>query len=123
MEVLFLLLVLKATLAADRELIVFHADVDVFFVEPGNFQVQGQIVLVFVDVDCRHKACGHELIVAAASEVLEEAVHLALKTAELPEGLPASDVSHGSVLLRMKSWPLDGPQSLMRLSAQRNHKI
>jgi len=50
-EVLFLLLLLELTLAVHGQDIVLHANIDVLLLDPGNFDVQRDMVLVLVNID------------------------------------------------------------------------
>src|SRR5579883_1131966 len=71
--VLFFLFLLELALAVYGQDIVFDADIDVLLVDPRNFDFQGDVVLVFVDVDGRGKAgAGQGLLAALGSEGLAE---------------------------------------------------
>jgi len=57
-EVLLFLFLLDLALAMDGEGIALDADINVFFVDAGDFKLQRDVVLVFVDVHGRCEAGG-----------------------------------------------------------------
>src|SRR6202035_1338568 len=95
--VLFLLFVLDLALAVNREDVVLNADIDIFLIDSRNFDLQSNLVLVFVDVDGRGKAgCGKGLVAATfAVGLAEQAVHAVLQGGKLAERLPTGKYGHG----------------------------
>src|SRR5215469_479944 len=90
--ILFLLVLFELALAVDGQVVVFHANVDILLIDPGHFDLQSDVVVVFVDIDSgRENAGGQRLFPAWLSKVLlEQTVHLILQGVELTERIPTS---------------------------------
>src|SRR4029077_11503540 len=52
-EILFFLFLLELTLAVHGEGVVLDADVEVFLIDPRDFDLQVYGVLIFIDIHCR----------------------------------------------------------------------
>ena len=65
MKVLLFLVLVEPALAADGESIVLNADIDVFFVNAGHFDFQGDVVFVFVDIHRRCEIAGRQRLFRA----------------------------------------------------------
>ena len=73
--------------------IAFDADIDIFLVNPRDFHLQSNGVLVFVDVHRRGEAGGGQrLFRTFGAERLTEktvhAIHAVLQTGKLTDGFP-----------------------------------
>src|SRR5207302_9777312 len=101
--VLFFLLFFDFALAVHSEGVALDADVDVFLVDSGHFDLERDLVLVFVDVDGGGEARSGQSIIAVCASVgfAERAVDAVLQGGELTEGLPAGKYGHGKSSFRI----------------------
>src|SRR5258708_31096 len=99
--ILFFLFLLDLALAVNGEGIVLQANVDVFLADPRTFDLQSNVVLVFVNVNGGGEAgCGQGLIPAAfVIRLAEKAVHTVLQRRKLAERLPTGKYGHSFLLL------------------------
>src|SRR2546428_4327022 len=81
MKVLLLLVLLEPALAADGERIVLNSDIDVFFVNARHFNLQRNVVFVFVDVHRRCEIAGGQRLVRTfgAERLTGNTVHAVLQ--------------------------------------------
>ncbi len=93
MEILFLLLLLELALAPNGERIVLDADVQIFLLHSRNFELQDDLVLVLVDIDCGNEGCRGDgfILTLAAIEFLIQRVHAVLQSEHVTEWVPTSD--------------------------------
>src|ERR1035441_5650055 len=90
MEVLLLLLGLELALALNCQCVVFHADIQVLFVDTRNFKLQHDLLRIFIDIDRRHKT-GSSHRVASVVQVAEKGVDSILQCNNLSKWVPTSD--------------------------------
>src|SRR5260370_19070704 len=89
--IVFVDLVTELPFTADSQGIVLHSDVNVLLLYLRQISLHHQLVLGFVDIDCRSPACQLRLAGSASSEaILEQAVHLFVKRIQTAKGFPAS---------------------------------
>src|ERR1700686_4567612 len=89
MEVLFLLFLLEFAFALDRQSVVFHADIDVAFVNARNFQLDDQALLVLINVNRGDKTARRQLFLTVRFGKISE------KAREFAEGVNTSNQGHG----------------------------
>src|SRR4051812_41708751 len=83
---------LEIPLAANRQRVVFQADINVLLLDARNLEFQRNFVLVFVDVHGGNKAASRgQFVLARAAVVLKQAVDAILQCCELTERIPTSD--------------------------------
>src|SRR5438093_12575954 len=81
MKVLLLFVLLEPALAADGERIVLNTDIDFFFVNARHFDLQRNVVFIFVDVHGRCEIAGGQRVVRTfgAERLTENTVHAVLQ--------------------------------------------
>src|SRR5208337_342755 len=97
-EVLFFLFLLELAFAVHGQSVVLDADVDVLLVDSRHFDLQGDVVLVLVDVDGRSK-CGRGqrfILPFRQTGIAEQTVHAVLQGDELTEWIPTRNHGHDS---------------------------
>src|SRR5580658_6990913 len=85
--VLFFLILFELALAVHSQSVVLDADIDILLVNARDFDLQRNVVLVFVDIDgWRERAGGQGLILAfGVIRIAEKTVHAVLQSTELAE--------------------------------------
>src|SRR5690242_997590 len=93
MEVLLLLLRRELALSADGKIAAFHLDVQIFLFNARDFELQDQLMFVFVDIDRGRKAgSGQRLtVILTAAIVLKERIEPVLQGNDFTEGIPTND--------------------------------
>ena len=79
MEVLFLLVLLEFALAFHGQSVVFHANVQVLLFHAGDFELQNDLLGVFIDIDSRHKAGSRQGAVSFV-HLAERRIHAILQS-------------------------------------------
>src|ERR1035437_116132 len=83
--VLFFLIRLELALAVHGQCVVLDADVDILLVDSRHFDLQGDVVLVLVDVDGRSKCGRGQRFILPFRPTGEQAVHAVLQGDKLTE--------------------------------------
>src|SRR4030095_4830879 len=94
--VFLFLFLLQLTLAVYGEGVVLNANINVSLVDARDFNLQGDVVLVFVDVHWRRKTGGRQRLLRArrwAVQLTEKTVHLVLQC-----GGATERILNGSIL-------------------------
>src|ERR1700722_4666460 len=100
--VLFLLFLFDLALAVHGQRVVLDADIDVFLIDSWHFDLQGDTVLVFVNIDGRGKSRTGQSLVAASlvKGVTEQAVHPVLQGGDFAEWFPTGKNGHSKSSFR-----------------------
>src|SRR5580692_3716163 len=106
-EVLFFLFLLELAFAVHGQGLVFDANIDVLLVNSRDFDLQRDVVLVFVYIHWRRKGAGGQRLILRVSierisekpvhPVLQSPVHPVLQSSELTNGLPTGQNGHNSI--------------------------
>src|SRR6266446_4934707 len=89
--VLFFFFLLDLALTVDGEGIVLNADIDIFLVDARDFDLQANVVLVFVNVDGGGEARSSQgLILALVISLAKQPVHAVLQGRKLTKWFPTS---------------------------------
>src|SRR5579859_6305822 len=97
MEVFFLLFFLEVTLAAHRQSVVLQFDVQIFLLNSGDLQLEGDVVLIFIDINRGHEGAAGEQFITSAAVVLEDSIDLILEIHQITKGFKASEICHFSI--------------------------
>src|SRR5437016_1116790 len=99
-EVLLFLFLLELALAVDGKGVVLDADVNVFLVDARDFNFQGDVVLVLVDIDRRCETGGRQRLLRAfgAIELTDKTVQAILHCGRLTERIPTGQYCHNFLL-------------------------
>src|SRR5579864_4358427 len=93
--VLFLLFLFELAFAPDGQGVVLQADINVLLLNSGNFHLEGNVVLVLVNVHGWREGGGRQPLFAGLPEtLLKQAVHPVLHRCQLTEGVPTSQNRH-----------------------------
>src|SRR5579859_3810147 len=94
--VFFFLFLLDLALAVHGQRAVLHADIDVFLVDARDFDLQRDLVFVFVDVNGGSKGAGRKgLVLASGVGLAENAIDAVLQGGKFTERLPTGQYGHG----------------------------